>query len=43
MSQENVEIVKRAAEIYNRRDVDAFFAEVATSDLELVAGSCQGR
>ena len=34
MSEENVEIAKRAAEIYNRRDVDAFFAEVATPDLE---------
>ena len=34
MSQENVEIAKRSVEIYNRRDVDAFFAEVATPDLE---------
>jgi ketosteroid isomerase-like protein len=34
VSQENVEIAKRAAEAYNRRDVDAFFAEVATPDLE---------
>ena len=29
MSQENVEIAKRAADAYNRRDVDTFFAELA--------------
>lgn len=29
-----MEIAKRASEIYNRRDVDAFFAEVATPDIE---------
>jgi ketosteroid isomerase-like protein len=33
MSQENVEIVKRAVDAYNRRDVDAF-AEHATADFE---------
>jgi len=33
MSQENVEIAKRAAEAYNRRDVDTSFAELATPDL----------
>jgi hypothetical protein len=27
MSQANVEIVKRATDAYNRRDVDTFFAE----------------
>ena len=30
MSQEDVEIATRAAETYNRRDVDTFFAELAT-------------
>jgi hypothetical protein len=27
-------VAKRAAEAYNRRDVDAFFAELATADVE---------
>jgi hypothetical protein len=34
MSQEKVELAKRAADAYNRRDVDTFFAELATPDLE---------
>jgi hypothetical protein len=34
MSEENVEIARRAAEAYNRRDIDRFFAEFATPDLE---------
>ena len=34
MSQENVEIAKRSVELYNRRDLEAFFAEVATADIE---------
>jgi len=34
MTQGKVEIAKRAAEAYNRRDVETFFAELATPDLE---------
>ncbi len=34
MPQKNVEIARRAAEAYNRRDIDTFFAEFATPDLE---------
>ena len=34
MTQDKVELGKRAAEAYNRRDVDTFFAELATPDLE---------
>jgi len=33
MSQENVEIVKRLMDAFNKRDVDAF-AEITTSDFE---------
>jgi len=29
-----VELAKRATEAYNRRDIDTFFAELATPDLE---------
>ena len=51
MSQENVEIAKRATDAYNRRDVDTFFDELATPDLEwwpaltsaLEGGCYQGR
>jgi len=39
MSQANVEIARRAAEAYNRRDIDTFFAEFATPDLEWLAKS----
>ena len=35
MSQENVEIVKRLMDAYNRRDVDAYVA-CTTADFELV-------
>ena len=35
MSQENVELVKRGIEAYNRRDIDAIY-EMATSDFEWV-------
>ena len=44
MSQENVEIAKRALDAFNRRDVDAFM-EFTTSDFELVpamAGAVDG-
>lgn len=34
MTQGRVELAKRAADAYNRRDVDTFFAELATPDLE---------
>jgi ketosteroid isomerase-like protein len=34
MTQDKVELAKRAAEAYNRRDVDAFFADLATPDLK---------
>jgi uncharacterized protein len=34
MSRDKVEIAKRAVDAYNRRDVDTFFAELATPDFE---------
>jgi ketosteroid isomerase-like protein len=34
MSRDKVEPVKRAVDAYNRRDVDTFFAELATPDFE---------
>jgi ketosteroid isomerase-like protein len=34
MSQENVEVAKRAADAYNRGDIETFFAEFVTPDLE---------
>jgi ketosteroid isomerase-like protein len=34
MSQQNVEIAKRAVDAFNRRDVDTLFAELATPDFE---------
>jgi ketosteroid isomerase-like protein len=50
MSQENVEIVKRASDAFNRRDVDAFM-KCVTSDIEfnsamsgtVAGGSLKGR
>ena len=38
MSQENVELVKRAADAYNRRDVEALLEELHP-DVELVRGA----
>jgi ketosteroid isomerase-like protein len=34
MPQDKVELAKRAVDAFNRRDVDAFFAELATPDFE---------
>jgi ketosteroid isomerase-like protein len=34
MSRDNVELAKRVVDAYNRRDVDTFFAELATPDFE---------
>jgi ketosteroid isomerase-like protein len=34
MAQDKVALAERAVDIYNRRDVDAFFAEIATPDIE---------
>jgi len=34
MSRDKVELAKRAVDAYNRRDVDTFFAELATPDFE---------
>ena len=34
MSEDKVEVAKRAVDAYNRRDVDAIFAELATPDFE---------
>ncbi len=34
MSREKVEIAKRVVDAYNRRDVDALFADLATPDFE---------
>ena len=38
MPRDKVDVAKRAADAYNRRDVDGFFAELATPDFELHAG-----
>ena len=35
MSQENVEVVRRLYELFNRRDVGAAFPELAAPDIEL--------
>jgi ketosteroid isomerase-like protein len=35
MPRDKVEVVKRAVDAYNRRDVDDLFAELVTPDLEL--------
>jgi len=38
MTEDKVELAERAAKTYNRRDIDTFFAELATPDLvELAA------
>jgi ketosteroid isomerase-like protein len=34
MPQDKVDVAKRSVDLYNRRDIDAFFAECATADLE---------
>jgi ketosteroid isomerase-like protein len=34
MSQDKVELARRAVDAYNRRDVDIVFAELATADFE---------
>jgi hypothetical protein len=34
MPQSKVRVAKRSVDLYNRRDIDAFFAECATADLE---------
>jgi ketosteroid isomerase-like protein len=34
MSRDKVDLAKRAVDAYNRRDVDTFFAELATPDFE---------
>ena len=34
MSRDKVDVAKRAVDAYNRRDVDTFFAELATPDFE---------
>jgi ketosteroid isomerase-like protein len=34
MSRDKVDVVKRANDAYNRRDVDGWFAELATPDFE---------
>jgi ketosteroid isomerase-like protein len=34
MAQDKVEVARRAVDAYNRRDVDAWFAEFATPDFE---------
>lgn len=38
MPQDKVQHVKRAIDAYNRRDVDLFFAELATEDFEWFPG-----
>jgi ketosteroid isomerase-like protein len=34
MPRDKVDVAKLATDIYNRRDIDAFFAECATADIE---------
>jgi hypothetical protein len=34
MPQDKVHVAKRSVDLYNQRDIDAFFAECATTDLE---------
>ena len=34
MPRDKVDVAKRSVDLYNRRDIDAFFAECATADLE---------
>ena len=42
MLRDKVEVVKRAVDAYNRRDVDCFFAELATPDFEWHPGLARG-
>ena len=39
MPRDKVDVAKRALDAFNRRDVDGFFAELATHDYELHAGT----
>ena len=39
MPRDKVDVAKRAGDAFNRRDVDGFFAELATRDVELYAGT----
>jgi hypothetical protein len=39
MPRDKVDVAKRAVDAFNRRDVDGFFAELATRDFELYAGT----
>ena len=39
MPRDKVDVAKRAMDAFNRRDVDGFFAELATRDFELYAGT----
>ena len=34
MARDKLELAKRAVDVYNRRDIDTFFAEIATPDIE---------
>ena len=34
MPRDKVDVAKRSVDLYNRRDIDAFFAECATADIE---------
>jgi ketosteroid isomerase-like protein len=34
MPRDKVKLAERAVDVYNRRDVDTFFAELATADIE---------
>jgi len=42
MPRDIVEVAKRSVHAYNQRDVDTFFAEIATSDLEWWPGLTRG-
>jgi ketosteroid isomerase-like protein len=39
MPRDKVDVAKRVVDTYNRRDVDGFFAELATPDFELYPGT----
>ena len=39
MPRDKVDVAKRGVDAFNRRDVDGFFAELATRDFELYTGT----
>jgi ketosteroid isomerase-like protein len=39
MPRDKVDVAKRSVDVYNRGDMDAFFAELATADFEFYPGA----